>query len=153
MRLLPHWVLTDLNPAFYDTESGSAIQQTAKVYAAMNELIKEYNGFVDEINKRITEFENGIIKSESDFKNCIIKTANNYINSLDIKIDKQNLTISEAIARQDNTIAEAVAYMKDNITATTTNIVNAAISAGTITITETYDETTESLNIIVSGEV
>lgn len=153
MRLLPHWVLTDLNPAFYDTESGSVIEQTAKVYAAMNELIKEYNSFVDEINKRITEFENGIIKSETDFKNCIIKAVNNYINSLDIKIDEQNLTISEAIARQDNTISQAVAYMKDNIKATATEVVNAAIIAGTLTLMQTYDETTESLNLIVTGEV
>jgi len=58
MELLPHWVLTDPRPAFYDTDSGSAIEQTARVYKAMNDLIAEYNKFADNVNTKITEFTN-----------------------------------------------------------------------------------------------
>ena len=47
-------------------------------------------------------------------------------------------------------IDDAVIYMKDNIYATTTEIINAAIAAGDITVGITYDPVTEELDIIVS---
>lgn len=40
---LPHWVLTDLQPAFYDTESGSVLSLLAKIYGKINEVIDEVN--------------------------------------------------------------------------------------------------------------
>lgn len=104
MKLLPKWVLTDRNPAFYDTESGSAIEQTAKVYGAMNELIGEYNDFVDKVNASITEFETEGNQSLDCLANKIIKIVNDYIFMLD-----------EKVKRQDRTINEAIVYIKDNI--------------------------------------
>ena len=47
-------------------------------------------------------------------------------------------------------IDAAVIYMKDNIYATTTEIINQAIIDGTITVGITYDPVTEELDIIVS---
>lgn len=49
IKKLPHWVVNDNRPAFYDTESATAIEQTAKLYGAMSEVI-------DEVNKKIEEF-------------------------------------------------------------------------------------------------
>ena len=139
--LLPHWTLTNFQPAFYDSESATVLQQMAKVYAKMQELLNDYNSFVNEINTTITDFQNGIIKDFECFRNRIIKTMNDYIETIDIKINLQ-----------DTEIANAVNYMKDNIVQTATNVINQAIESGDLYITIDYDEPTEALNILLTRE-
>ena len=136
LKHLPHWVLTDRQPAFYDCESATAVQQTAKIYAKMQELISLYNEFTNQVNQYITEFEDGIIKDFNCFQNCVIKTMNDYIESIDMKIELQ-----------DNNIQEAIDYMKNNLVSTVTTLFNQAIQNGDITATllETYDSDDESL--------
>ena len=97
MKLLPHWILTNKHAAFYDGESATVIEQTAKVYAAMQELITEYNAFVDAINENIKGFEQSTNMTMEEFKTCITNTVSNYINTLDMKVDS------------------AVSYMKTNL--------------------------------------
>lgn len=163
IRPLPHWVLTNLQSAFYDSESGTVLQQLARIYPKIEELISTYNEFVCEVNRYIKEFEDGIIEDFECFKNCIIKTMNDYIESIDTKISLQDLKISEAIERQDNTIADkfteqdnviadAINYMKENIVATTTTIINQAIENGDINVSLTYDAVGEELTINVTRE-
>lgn len=141
LKHLPHWVLTDPHPAFYDCESATAVQQTAKIYARIQELITIYNDFVRDVNRYITEFEDGIIKDFNCFQNCIIKTMTEYIESIDIKMSVQ-----------DTNIENAIQYMKDNIIATTNNIINQAIENGDLNVGFEYDPTDESLNFIVTRE-
>lgn len=43
INFLPPWVETGLQPAFYDAESGTVLQQTARMYAKVNELVKNAN--------------------------------------------------------------------------------------------------------------
>lgn len=136
LKHLPHWVLTDTLPAFYDCESATAIQQTAKLYGKIQELITIYNDFVRDVNRYITEFEEGIIKDFNCFQNCVIKTMNDYIESIDTKIELQ-----------DNKIQEAIDYMKNNLVSTVTTLFNQAVQNGDIraTLLETYDPDNESL--------
>lgn len=144
LRHLPHWVLTDTLPAFYDCESATAIQQTAKLYGKIQELITTYNDFVRDVNRYITEFEEGIIKDFNCFQNCVIKTMNDYIESIDTKIELQ-----------DNKIQEAIDYMKNNLVSTVTTLFNQAITSGDITanLLENYDSDDESLVLsIVASE-
>lgn len=162
VRPLPNWVLTNLQSAFYDSESGTVLQQMARVYSKIEELINTYNNFVREINRYIDEFENGIIKDFECFKNCIIKTINDYIETIDTKINLQDLKISEAIDRQDRSIQDkfnsqdeviqnAVDYMKNNLIITLTNLFNEALSNGDISVelATNYTEATESLVLSV----
>ena len=139
IRPLPFWVLTDLQPAFYDSESGTVLQQLSRIYPKIQEVINSYNDFVREINRYIDEFENGIIADFECFKNCVIKTMNDYIESIDTKINLQDMDIQNAID-----------YMKNNIVETTTNVVNQAIQNGDINISITYDSPSEGLSIIVT---
>lgn len=141
IRPLPYWVLTDLQPAFYDSESGTVLQQTSRMYAKLQEALNEFNNYAKQINTYITEFENGIISDFECFKNCIIKTMNDYIESIDMKVNIQDTRISEAIE-----------YMKDNIVATATSVINQAIENGSLNVGIEYDPTTEGLNIIVTRE-
>ena len=150
--LLPAWTLTDFQPAFYDSESATVLQQMAKVYAKMQELLSDYNAFVNEVNTTITDFQNGIIGDFECFKNCIIKTMNDYIETIDTKINLQDLNISNKFEEQDEVIAQAVDYMKDNIVQTATNVINQAIENGDLYINIDYDEPTEALNILLTKE-
>lgn len=154
VRPLPNWVLTNIQSAFYDSESGTVLQQMARVYSKIEELINTYNDFVREINRYIDEFEDGIIKDFECFKNCIIKTMNDYIESIDTKINLQDLKISEAIERQDEVIENAVNYMKDNLVSTLTTLFNEALENGDINVNlaTNYTEETESLVLSLVAE-
>ena len=163
IRPLPYWVLTDLQPAFYDSESGTVLQQTSRMYAKLQEALKEFNDYAKQVNTYITEFENGIISDFECFKNCIIKTMNDYIESIDMKVNIQDTRISEAIENQnklisdkfdeqDEAIQNAIEYMKDNIIQTATNIINQAIENGDLNVGFQYNPSNESLNFIVTRE-
>ena len=39
IKRLPDWVVTDTQKAFYDLESSTAIEQTARLYGKMQELV------------------------------------------------------------------------------------------------------------------
>lgn len=142
VKPLPHWCLTDLQPAFYDTESGSVIQMVARIYPKIEELVASYNSFVDEINRYIDEFESGMIADFDCFKNCIIKTMNDYIETIDTKINLQ-----------DAKIADAVAYMKDNIIATCQAVFREAIANGDVLaeLHLEYDATTEAITLSINA--
>ena len=47
IEFLPPWVETNLQPAFYDVESGTVLQQTARMYAKINDIIKVINNYND----------------------------------------------------------------------------------------------------------
>lgn len=160
VRPLPNWVLTNLQSAFYDSESGTVLQQISRIYPKIEELINIYNDFVCEVNRYIEEFEDGIIKDFECFKNCIIKTVNDYIETIDTKINLQDLKISEAIERQDQAIADkfqsqdaiiedAINYMKTNLIQTLSNLFNEALQNGNIraNLVTNYDSETESLTL------
>lgn len=143
IKHLPHWVLTDLQPAFYDVESGTTLQQTAKMYGKVQELIDLYNEFVTKVNKYIKDFEDGIITDFEEFRNCIIKVMNDYIETIDTKINLQDTKINDAIE-----------YMKDNLVSTVTELFSQALQNGDISasLIETYDPTTEELILSIQAE-
>lgn len=140
IKPLPHWVLTDAFPAVYDTESVTAISMVARLYGKMEELVADYNEFVDDVNRYIEEFERGMIKDFEEFKCCVMDTMSDYIKTIDMKI-----------VQQDKAIADAVQYMKDNIVATTTQLFNEALANGDITaaLAEDYDSTNEELTLSI----
>ena len=152
--LLPVWTLTNLQPAFYDSESATVLQQMSKVYAKMQELLTDYNNFVKEVNTNIDNFQNGIISDFECFKNCITKTMNDYIATIDTKINLQDSNIANKFSEQDTLIENAINYMKDNIVQTTTDVINQAIENGTIRadLLLEYNPLNESLTFRIEPE-
>lgn len=140
IKPLPHWVLADAFPAVYDTESVTAISMVAKLYGKIEELIADYNEFVDDVNRYVEQFEQGMIKDFEEFKSCVMDTMSDFIKTIDMKI-----------VQQDKEIADAIAYMKDNIVATTTQLFNEALAKGDITaeLAENYDSTNEELTLSI----
>ena len=133
IKMLPHWCMTSPTPAFYDTESGSAIEQTARVYAKMNELIEDYNKFISEINKHITDYEHGVLDSFDCFRGKIIETMNDYISTLDSKIKIQDMKIAnqnEVIEEYDTKVNEAITYFKTNVETSVNEIITEMKESG-----------------------
>ncbi len=129
MLQLPKWVLSNKYPAFFESESMTAIEQTARVYGAMQQLIDEYNSFADAVNAEIEKYETSTTQDIDKFKCCVTELMENYIKSIDMKMD------------------DASVFMKTNIEETTSNIINSAIDEGRIVITTRYNEETESLEV------
>lgn len=138
---LPQIALTDLQPAFYDVESQTAIEMTAKFYSYLQELVNDYNSFVTEVNNEINNFENDINHNIEEFTCCIKKLMSDYIESVDMKIELQ-----------DSKIQDAINYMKENIVETTNTIINQAIENGDIQVSISYDEPTEALSFNITRE-
>lgn len=135
IKLLPHWVLTGVNPNVFDSESVSSIEANARLYGKMQELIEDYNKFVDEINKAITEYTTSDKTDTEEFKTCLTNLIENYIKSIDLKIDNQDLIIKNQdlkIANQDLKIEENLTYIKNNINETIEAIVNDMYENGEI---------------------
>ena len=56
VEFLPPWVETGLQPAFYDKESGTVLQQTARMYARVNMLIRMFNKLSKNTKTTVEEY-------------------------------------------------------------------------------------------------
>ena len=56
VNFLPPWVETNIQPAFYDKESGSVLQQTARMYAKVNCLVRMFNKLSKETQETVDEY-------------------------------------------------------------------------------------------------
>ena len=93
MLNLPKWRLTNPFPSFLDSESGTAIEQTAKVYAAMQQLIDEYNAFVDSVTAQINEFTATTKADHEEFETALRQEFQDFIDTVDLKMSQQNAKI------------------------------------------------------------
>lgn len=95
MKLLPKWFLTGGLPAFRDGESSTALEQTYKVYQAMQSLINEYNEFADEVNKNYDEFVAKYGEDIETFTTSVRQEFQDFIDVVDVKIADLQRQISE----------------------------------------------------------
>lgn len=56
VEFLPPWIETGIQPAFYDKESGSVLQQTARMYARVNMLIRMFNKLSKETKETVENY-------------------------------------------------------------------------------------------------
>ncbi len=137
--LLPKWCLTGSHPAFYDTETVTAIEMTAKVYAKMNELIAGYNEFADRVNEKISTFMESTEKDYELFRVEIRQEFQDFIDITELKIKGQ-----------DKKINEMYETMVLNLHNTLEAITNDLIESGQIAVAVSLDEENEDLNIATS---
>ena len=67
VEFLPPWVETGLQPAFYDKESGTVLQQTARMYARVNMLIRMFNKLSKQTKNEIENFETEINETVEEY--------------------------------------------------------------------------------------
>ena len=142
MYKLPHWCITDLRPSFYDTESATAIEQTARLYKAMSDLIEEYNTFADSTNKIIEDFINGTTKDYDTFKLEIAQQFEDFIGVVELKL-----------GAQDKEIQDAIDYMKNNLEPTITKLIQDMKESGELgeEILKALDDTNERVDELNSN--
>lgn len=137
--LLPKWVLNSNNPAFYDTESATAIEMVAKLYGSMNTLIDDYNKFVDNTNQIITDFNESTTKDIELFKVAMRQEFQDFINVVELKLQSQ-----------DKEIEYAVSYMKTNLTATLNSVLAEMKSNGEFSkeVLKVYADMVNDINVL-----
>lgn len=94
-RPLPKWNYTKGIPAFYDSESSTALEQTHKVYNKMNELVEEYNEFAEGVNSKIEEFIENQNQDYEEFKVGLRQEFQDFIDTIDLKVSDLEKMIDE----------------------------------------------------------
>lgn len=135
LQKLPNWVVTNKFPAFYDTESLTAIEQTARLYGATNKLIESYNTFVSLVDDALLEFDEKYQQDKNVFALDIRQTIQDFFDSVETQLQLQDAKI-ESVEQ----------YLITNLAAT----INAAIASGKLKIDFAYNEETEELLIVAS---
>ena len=128
---LPLWCLTNINPALYDSESLTVVEQTAKIYAKMQALIDDYNSFASEVNITIEKLVTDVNADQEELECQLTKLIHDYI-----------ITIDAKIAHQDRVIAESIEYIKANIGESVTQVINDMKESGELTeeLTRAFEE-------------
>lgn len=88
IEFLPPWVETNLQPAFYDAESGTVLQQTARMYAKINDIIKIVNSITN-YDEEIAELKRqmqALIVGNEQFKHDIQDSIDYQLNEFMIEV-------------------------------------------------------------------
>lgn len=102
---LPPWVETGLQPAFYDKESGTVLQQTARMYNKVNCLIRNFNQLSKETKETVDEY----VAKFTELKDFV----DNYFDNLDVQ--EEINTKLDAMA-EAGTLQEIItAYIQSNV--------------------------------------
>lgn len=108
IKPLPSWAIVNRFPAFYEGESLTAIEQTARVYGKINELINTYNRYVTTINGELTELETQVQSDLSCAIRTIINLTDSYITQVELRLTHQDRKLDEAYASFTTDITAAV---------------------------------------------
>lgn len=82
VEFLPPWIETGLQPAFYDKESGTILQQTARMYARVNMLIRMFN--------KLSKNTKTIVEDYIDQFNELHDYVHDYFDNLDVQEEINN---------------------------------------------------------------
>ena len=137
MIKLPKWLLPSSIPSVYDTESATALEQTAKVYGAMRQLIEEYNAFSESLESAFNENNAANAAEIQNFKKSVEERLRCQFEKMDAAFQK---------------LAMEVNHIDRNVIQVTTDIVNQAIVDGKITVAINYNPDTEEVEILTGGE-
>lgn len=139
--LLGKWNLHDNKYSFYDIESLTLTEMSSRLHGKMNELIEDYNKFVDNTNKIVDDFKSGVIEDLEAYETAMRQEFQDFIDVVNLKV-----------MEQDNKIDDAVSYMKTNLISSALAVIEQALSNKGIAISTTYDEENEALSFVYANE-
>lgn len=128
VELLPPWIETGLQPAFYDKESGTVLQQVARMYAKVNWLVEMFNKFSKDTTDFVNEFVDDTNEEIRRFEHDTTETVEEYIAkfvALKDFVDDyfENLDVQEEIDHKldemllNGTLQEIITtYVQTNVT-------------------------------------
>lgn len=93
VQFLPPWVETGLQPAFYDKESGTVLQQTARMYARVNMLIRMFNKLSKNTKEEVETFETNVNETVNHYIEeftTLYNYVHDYFDNLDVQEEINN---------------------------------------------------------------
>lgn len=113
---LPPWAETGLQPAFYDVESGTVLQQTARMYNKVNQLTRLFNEFSEATSEEVNAFEREVNDTVAEYieKFTELKDfVDNYFDNLDVQ-EEIDHKLDEML--EDGVLQEIIAtYLDSNV--------------------------------------
>lgn len=133
INFLPPWVETNLQPAFYDKQSGTCIQQTARMYAKVNQLVRIANEQWDTIADYIQQFINLKDYVEDYFDNLDVQNEIN--NKLDEMVNNGTfeLLFAKYVDPYFETINNDITELEGKVNALNTNAPTVVTDASQMT--------------------
>lgn len=98
MKLLPKWIMQDTSPAVYDTESVTAIEGVAKLHAAMQAMINEYNTLVDSINGQFEQIVSTYGKDQQEYESALRQEFQDFIDIVNLKLKSIEVPVAATSA-------------------------------------------------------
>lgn len=92
--LLPRWNLNPNRSSFYDRDAGTLLELASKLHASMNELIEDYNNFVESVTNNINEFEADAANDINLLKTGLRQEFQDFIDTVDLKIQHIETNVS-----------------------------------------------------------
>lgn len=135
---LPNWLLTGNRPAFYDTESVTGLEAASKLYGKMNELIADYNEFIDHTLETFKEYTDATTEDLEIFQTAMRQEFQDFIDTVTLQLSGYDGSLDD---------------FEELIERKCKDMVNEALSSGNLVLEAQYNEATESLDYVISGEV
>lgn len=114
---LPPWVETGLQPAFYDMESGTVLQQTARMYDKVNQLTRKFNELSEETSKTVNEYVELVLEYIEKF-NELHDYVEDYFDNLDVQEEinnKLDAMLANGDLGEDIQIATSIANYQKSV--------------------------------------
>ena len=129
VEFLPPWVETGLQPAFYDKESGTVLQQTARMYARVNMLIRMFNKLSKNTKTTVEDYINQF--------NELHDYVHDYFDNLDVQ-EEINNKLDDMV--EQGTLQEIITtYIQSNVAWTFDNV--AEMDTATNLLNDSYAQT------------
>ena len=92
--ILPKMYLHGNKASFYDGDQATLLELASTLHGTMNNVIEEYNAFVDGVNEKITEFVNGSETDYETFKTALRQEFQDFIDVITLKYEEQESLIN-----------------------------------------------------------
>lgn len=113
---LPTWAILKSRYAFRDVESDTAIEQTARLYQAIQDIIDSCNEFSKSIQNEVDTFTTNQSKDYEENKATLTKIVHEFIHSIDTKVDTavnyMTENLSESVQSMSGEIIEGLVNEK-----------------------------------------
>lgn len=110
IELLPRWNLHGNRPSFYDADSVTMLELAARLHGAMNELISDYNEFIDSTNAKISDFIASSEENQQVFATALRQEFQDFIDVINLKYAEQEqrfeTILSDYLAQMDAKMAQ-----------------------------------------------
>lgn len=148
--LLPLWEFPNTSPAFYESESFTAQEMTAKAYGAMRNMVADYNKFAEEINREIETFTGSSNAEVQNFKESVEQRLRCKFEDLDARMGEIKAeTLRYAAEHLENAAPGALPVISEADEGKLLQVIGGKWAAAIPAFV--YDPVTEAISLTIVG--